>query len=308
MNLKWADAFPSEVKSVNLYVFDSDGVFLKEYMAAGEELSRPDFRIQLDLAPKKTYRFLAWCGLENENAGYESFKVVQPVAGITSIEEIFCLLESQGTTENGEEISDRRLLFLYHGYLEKYLEDNNDGTHYDYTINLTKDTNHIRVMLQQTTGSLSAEDFEFSLTAQNGNLSWDNQPAGDTKIEYRPWNIETDILGVGNSGGEIMEYYGVLADLNSSRLMASKVNDIYLTVRKKDTGKLLFKVPIIQYSLTEKSYYEKAYGYDMTDQEFLDRQDEYTMTFFLDENLQWIYAVIEILQWRVVIHNYENQN
>ena len=43
----------------------------------------------------------------------------------------------------------------------------------------------------------------------------------------------------------------------------------------------------------------------MTDQEFLDRQDEYFMTFFLDENLDWLYMVIEILEWRIVIHNYD---
>lgn len=308
MNLKWANAFPSEVKSVNLYVFDNNGLFVKEYQSRGNALTNPDFRIQLDLPANRTYKFLAWCGLENENADYESFKVVKPVAGITTIEEMDCILQSQATTDKGEEISDLRLQFLYHGYLEEYLEDNHDGTHYDYTISLTKDTNHIRVMLQQTTGSLSAKDFEFSLTAENGHLAWNNQPTGDTMIEYQPWNIGEDILGVGNSGDDVKEYYGVIADLSTCRLMAPKVNDIFLCVRKKEDQKLLFKVPIIQYSLSEKSYYEEAYGRKMTDQEFLDRQDEYTMTFFLGENLNWLYAVIEILEWRVVIRNYENQN
>ena len=42
MNLKWADAFASEVKSVNLYVFDSDGLFLQEYSGRGPALSTGD--------------------------------------------------------------------------------------------------------------------------------------------------------------------------------------------------------------------------------------------------------------------------
>ena len=308
MNLKWANAFPSEVKSVSLYVFDSNGLFLKEYQAKGDALSDPEFRIQLDLPANKAYKFLAWCGLDNEDAGYESFRVIQPVAGTTTLEEVDCILQSQEKTDNGEEISDLRLQFLYHGYLEEYLEDNHDGTHYDYTIFLTKDTNHIRVMLQQASGNLSAEDFELSLVAENGCLAWDNIPIGDTKIEYQPWNIEEDILGIGNSAGDMKEYYGVIADLSTCRLMAPRVNEIFLFVRKKKDGKLLFKVPLLQYSLSEKSYYELAYGHKMSDQEFLDRQDEYTMTFFLDDNLNWLYVVIEILEWRVVIHNYENQN
>lgn len=41
----------------------------------------------------------------------------------------------------------------------------------------------------------------------------------------------------------------------------------------------------------------------MSDQEYLDRQDEYNMTFFLDEQNQWINSVILINSWRVVLSN-----
>jgi hypothetical protein len=40
----------------------------------------------------------------------------------------------------------------------------------------------------------------------------------------------------------------------------------------------------------------------MSNQEYLDRQDEYTMTFFLDEG-EWVSSVIYINSWRVVINN-----
>lgn len=312
MNLKWADAFPSEVKSVNLYVFDSNGLFVKEYEGRGTELSEPDYRIMLDLPANETYRFLAWCGLDHEGAVNESFTVPEPVAGQTTIEEMTCTLDAlaAAATKAAEEVqsnpivSDSRLDFLYHGYLEQYLEDKRDGSHYEYTISLTKDTNHIRVMLQQTTGNLSAEDFDISIEAANGKMAWNNELVGDTEITYLPWNIETDVLGVKNSNGLVMDSYGVVADLSTCRLMYSMVDDIYLVVKRKETGELLFKVPMIQYSLTEREYYELAYGHVITPQEFLDRQDEYLMTFFLDENMNWLYAVIEVLQWRVVVRNY----
>lgn len=302
MNLKWANAFPSEVKSVNLYVFDSNGLFVKEYQDSGDALSDPSYTIKLDLPSGVTYQFLAWCGLYNPNAESESFSVIQPVAGVTTITEMNCKLNSANV--NGIEYSDQQLNFLYHGYLEQELEDSPRKADFVYTIYLTKDTNHVRVMLQQVDGDISDEDFDISISAENGLLSWDNLPLGDTRVEYQPWYLTSDILGIGNTEGETVEYKGVVADLSSSRFMADRINDVSLSVRRKETGEMLFKVPLLQYALLQKSYYELAYHHQMTNQEFLDRQDEYVMTFFLGKNLDWLYMVIEILEWKVVVHNY----
>ncbi len=41
----------------------------------------------------------------------------------------------------------------------------------------------------------------------------------------------------------------------------------------------------------------------MSEQEFLDRADEYNMTFFLDEDNKWVSTVIQILSWKVVRSN-----
>ena len=303
MNLKWANAFSSEVKSVNLYVFDNEGVFVKEYIVRGNALKQSDYGIILDLPTNHSYQFLAWCGLDNTRDEEESFIVPSPQIGITSIEEMSATLRT--IEENGLRVSDNRLNFFFHGYIETYLTDNHNGQHYIHTIPLTKDTNHIRIMLQQVNGNLNEDDFYIKLEADNGVLAWNNLPQPNIPVTYTPWNFESDILGVGNSEGEQVEYFGVIADLSTSRLMAEESSSLFLTVSDKEDGTLLFKVPMIQYFLSEKNYYEMAYGHDMTDQEFLDRQDEYFMTFFLDDKMQWLYAVIEILEWRVVIKNYE---
>ena len=42
-----------------------------------------------------------------------------------------------------------------------------------------------------------------------------------------------------------------------------------------------------------------AAGLDMTQQEYQHRQDEYNMTFFLDENMKWINTSIIINDWVV---------
>jgi hypothetical protein len=51
--------------------------------------------------------------------------------------------------------------------------------------------------------------------------------------------------------------------------------------------------------LLVKSNYKSHWG----DQEFLDRQDEYNMTFFLDNNLRWLNAEIIINSYRVVLND-----
>ena len=65
------------------------------------------------------------------------------------------------------------------------------------------------------------------------------------------------------------------------------------------------RVPILQYALLSKEYYENAYngGKPMTDQELLDRMDEFEMTFFLEKG-KWIGLQLDILEWRKVIYDY----
>ena len=61
----------------------------------------------------------------------------------------------------------------------------------------------------------------------------------------------------------------------------------------------MFSIPLVDYALLVKGRYNEA----MDDQEYLDRQDEYNMTFFLDEKDQWYDAYIYIESWMVVLQN-----
>ena len=311
MNLKWANAFPSEVNSVNLYIFDNEGLFVKEYRESGDQLSNPDFAIQLDL-PVGSYKFLAWCGLDNPMATEESFTVTPPIVGQTSLQDVICSLNTQsssiyGGDDNGNVYSNKRLYFLYYGFLEETLVDNHDGSTYEYTILLTKDTNHIRIILQELNGDdLNPDDYAVTIESANGTLGWNNQLLGNTVITYQPWNQENDEVGVGKidvTNGGIKYVKGLVADLSSSRMMATSMNNMMLVITHRETGKCIARVPIIQYALLSKEYYELAYGHQMTDQEFLDREDEYVMTFFL-ANGRWMDSYIDIQSWRIILHDY----
>ena len=73
-----------------------------------------------------------------------------------------------------------------------------------------------------------------------------------------------------------------------------------LRVTNKERGEEVLRLPLADYALMVKGYYHK----DMTNQEYLDRQDEYSLTLFLNEG-KWASAEIVINGWHVVPNNTE---
>lgn len=306
MNLKWANAFPSEVHSVNLYIFDEDGLFVKEFAESGERLGQPGFCIEFNdetILPGK-YTLLAWCINDNTRAS-SAYTVPVPVQGVTTLEDMTCTLNTLSDSQY-DEYSESQLPFLYHGMTEVEFPDIHRGLTYDYTVYLTKDTNHIRIILQELTGDdIDASEFEMKIEAANGRMAYNNQllPVNPL-VTYLPWSLKSDKMTL-NENGTLTYNYGVIGDFSTLRMMASMENEFFLTITRKDTGEeIIASVPVIQYALLAKDYYEEAYGHKMTDQEFLDREDEYVMTFFLYDG-KWLDSSILINSWRVVLHDYE---
>lgn len=299
MNLKWADAFPSEVKSVNVFAFDEEGKFVKEFADSSEGLSVAGYRLDLDLEPGK-YTLVGWCGLVNDGKVQESFSLSNLEPGVTTLDEFTCRLNSAYDEELGE-VSKERLKFLYHGKIDVELVDEHDGAHHHFLMPLTKDTNHFRIMLQQIGSDIDYRDFTISMESANGLMGYDNSLLGDTRITYRPWKIQNDVLSVGNDDSRAAEYYGVVADLTLARLMENDEDNLILSVTyNKDGNTQKFSVPVVKYCLLMKEYYEEEYNRPMSVQEYLDRQDEYVITFFLDEGMQWRYLIVEIHSWRII--------
>ncbi|MDE6321973.1 MAG: FimB/Mfa2 family fimbrial subunit [Muribaculaceae bacterium] len=310
MNLKWADAFANEVKSVHLYAYDTDGHLVWETTDKGEHLASPGYSIMLNLPPG-TYKLIAWCGTDNDAhldpERDESFTVAPAAVG-SHHDDLLCSLNRMADDEHPA-YSDQRLYSLFHGSIEVTLPDSQDGEDYVYTMPLTKDTNHVRIILQHLSGEdVDAGDFTFHIEDANGLLGHDNSLLQDEEIRYRPWAQTTATAGVGkpdlaNSRG-IVQVRGAIADMTVNRLSPAHKKSMMLTIKNK-SGETVAHVPVIDYALLAKSYYEEAYGHKMSEQEFLDREDEYTLTFFLDENNKWISSQILIHSWVVVLQNHD---
>ena len=255
-NLKWADAFANEVSSVHLYAFDKSGVLVWQREEQIDPTTAENYSMSLDL-PAGDYRLLAWCGLRNDGEREESFSVPEARVGETRMKQLQCALNRK-YDESGA-YSKERLYRLFHGTLDVSLPSNDDGGSYDYTMCLTKNTNHVRVILHH----LSGEDVA------------------------------------------VIQVKGAIADLTVGRMMETHREKMFLTIAGKEDGETVARIPVIDYALLAKDYYEEEYNRSMTDQEFLDREDDYVMTFFLDEDNQWINSYILIHSWRVVPSNIE---
>ncbi len=299
-NLKWADAFANEVSSVHLYAFDKSGVLVWQREEKTDPATAENYYMPLDL-PAGDYRLLAWCGLRNDGEREESFTVPEARVGETRIEQIQCALNRR-RDESGA-YSKEPLYRLFHGTKDVTLPAGEDGGVYEYMMPLTKNTNHIRVILHHLSGEdVDASQFNFRIEDENGLMAHDNELLGDENITYHPWKQQTGEAGLGKDDTRaIIHVKGAIADLTVGRMMETHRKKMFLTITNRQ-GRTVARVPVIDYALLAKDYYEEEYNRKMGDQEFLDREDDYVMTFFLDENNMWINSQILIHSWRVVLN------
>ena len=291
-NIKFANAFANEVNSIALYVFDQNDVLVEHTTTTDKKaLSKDKFEMPLQLAPGK-YTLLAWGGLMNE----ESFDLLADAkVGETTLQEVQVKMHRKYNV-NGEAIVDEDLLPLYHGSMSIDVNDE-DGT-YRHTMSLTKNTNAVRILLHEMSGQqMDADQYIFEIKDNNGLYDWDNTLLNDEEITYSAWYQETGSADLEESRA-ITSISVALAELTVGRMRADK--SPILSIKNRQTGEEVVRIPLAEYALLVKGKYREQ----MSNQEYLDRQDEYSLTFFLDEGV-WLDTYILINSWRVVLNNAE---
>ena len=314
-NLMFADAFPAHVHSVAVYAFNPDGTFAWERKESGTQLAQEGYTMNLDGVPPGDYDLVAWCGMDNGFLGDnpETFSLPDLTPGVSTKEELQCRMD-RIYEEDGTAHSRRDLWPLFHGATGgiSIIDPNSieaDGQTITYTCELKKNTNRVRVILQQLSGrDINSEGFTYTIESGNGLMAHTNELLDDDRITYHAWNTTTGSAGINPIGGNGQaiapsDYIPVkvaIADLTVGRLVTeeglSDREKTRLTVYRPDGG-VAARIPLVDYALLVKDHY---FDHPMTDQEYLDREDTYTLTFFLDENNQWGGARIVINSWRVV--------
>jgi hypothetical protein len=226
----------------------------------------------------------------------ESFDLLADVeVGKTELEELQVKMHRQHNDKGEATVSDD-LLPLYHGTMTLEVVDK-PGT-YTETMSLVKDTNSIRILLHEMSGhDVDADKFRFEIHDSNGLYDWDNTLLDDEQIIYEAWYQTTGSADMEEYATRIVTEVNVaLAELTIGRMRANSSPILHIISR--ETGEDVVRLPLADYALLVKGYYRES----MSDQEYLDRQDEYSLTLFLDEG-EWVSSMIYINSWRVVIND-----
>ena len=293
-NMKFADAFAHEVNVVTLYLLDTDGKVVWQRTEQGEALAADGYVMTVDVEPGE-YDLFVWCGTTDKG----SFLIPETTVG----KELTCTLNRQHDTGNKAFVTED-LDRLFYGWLPEQTFGKTEGT-YTYTVPLVKNTNNVRVVLQHLSGEAVDKDkFVFTITDTNGSMDWDNTLLPDEPVTFYAWHTDAGEVGMDTRSEEVQPvsraaFSAAIAELTVPRLV--KEQKTRLAVTNKETGKTVFSIPLIDYALLVKGFYNR----DMGDQEYLDRQDVYDMVFFLDEGDRWFDAYIYINSWKVVLHNSE---
>ena len=295
MNMEFTNSFAHAVNSVTLYAFDESGKLAFQKTEEGELLKQDDYRMRLDeisVTEKANYDFIVWAGEPNN----ESFSIPLLTVGKNTKEDLICQLNRAGGGIVKDNLDD-----LFHGQ-SRNLSFGRSASDQNVVVPLVKNTNNIRIVLQQVTGEpLNVKDFTFTLTDKNGKMNYDNTLMEDEVLTYQPWHTGDGNVKLDDEQYEVVE--GItqinvaIAEMTVARLMVEE--EPILTITRNEDQKVVLRIPLVDCALL---YKRQKYA-DMPDQEFLDREDEYNFTFFLDEYDNWVSSSIVINSWRVVLQD-----
>lgn len=293
-NMEFANAFPSQVDCLTLLIYDGQGRYLETRTVTDrDQLGDENWRMYLDL-PVGDYTFVAYGGMA---CGDSSFRfVTTPTAG-SPLTDLGVDLESYLLTSP----VGTRLHPLFYGRGEFSITESKSLDVPEGTIYMMKDTNNVRILLQNIDGTpVDNNDFIFEITDNNTSFAWNNDLNPAPTVTYCPWAEGQEVAGSNDDGSAVTLAY---AEFSTSRFVTA--SGARLTIRRKDPSfadgnETVLSIPLVSYLELLRSQEFSS----MSDQEFLDRESRWNLIFFLDPKTGGWYRVrIVINGWIIRINN-----
>lgn len=282
-NMEYANAFPSKVDCYTLFIYDEQGNFLSSYSEEGDKLRDENYRLQIDL-PDGKYQFVAYGGMECDRRSFEPVAV--PHTG-SKLNDLKVMMHHKDLT------SDQALHDFYYGAADVTIEED---LYRETTIKLVRNTNNIRVLLQHLNGeSIPMDKFEVKIADDNSLFDAENNLIPNGIITYFPWS--SGVTSKSKADGSKKEINAGYAEFSTSRLSIESNNR--LIVSRIEDKQVVLSIPLNKYLLLLKSdRYDK-----MESQEFLDRENDWSLVFFLDSRYKWINTQIIVNGWTVRLND-----
>lgn len=272
-NMQGDDLFNQAVHCAKLLVYDANGIFIGEYDYNGGNTMGVDL-------PVGSYHAIAYGGMSCEDATYAFSNPLEAGHHYSTIETYL-----KGTRA---EVSDG-LHHHFHG-MGDFTITEEDLTHIAATIDLTKNTNAFHVVLKYAdNSSIRSDYFTYSITADNALLDHANNIVKQNDVViYHPYGFDTTRA----------QENIVKANFAVGRLQSD--TETHLTVKTK-YGNTVVDIDLMQYLAKVKEYELK----DASLNEYLDRQDEWTLEFTLEPEGDKIAGLtFKINDWEIIINNF----
>ena len=295
-NMLSANAFESQADFVTLYVFDSNGkLVMKE--TSGDTPITNDFVITTKDLTFGKYQFVAWAKSNRLKNSDADFDIPDLTVGVSELDDLNYYLKRTSGIQNHE------LNNLLIGITEA--EITNSPATQNVRVALKKVNKKIRVILLPYGGesnALDANKYVFSIVDKigNGHVNYDYSLLQDEPVTYRPYYA----ANITSNPSEVLDpkelKQAIAVEINTSRLMSyeNESDNPRLKITSKENNEDLVSVNLPWLLSLTGMESHKSWGI----QEYLDRQNEYVITLFVQEDT-WMKATIIINGW--VLNNVE---
>lgn len=275
-NILDVEAAPRFVEDAYVYVYGSDGAFVKRFYVTRDVLEANDYRVRIEGLEEGDYRFVVWSGIGSSQ---------YTVSGDTQTIGDFRLTLASVSGRSAQRLTD-----LYYGSLSMVHYEDAYAVH---DVELMKNTNQLACLVVPVsdTTTLSLDEYNMKLTAANSTLDGDNRLLPAAVSTYEPY--EQDSVTIDDPEYGVL--HGLKFGISTLRLMSN--SDSRLIFERKDTGQQLFSISIPEYVGMIGSLYTNL-GRELSVQEYLDRQDFYTIVFFLSGDLDQLLQ-LQVNSWRL---------
>lgn len=287
-NIVEADAFSEEADWVHLYIFDDGGSLIMQQRAT-DVRGDDGFKMRIPLNTTGEYSLVAFAG----SSGDEDFIIPEMTVG-DSKEKL-----TAAVAKNGDGINSERLNSLLIGTIDA----NISGLRQTMTIDMMKCTHTVRVILMPIQGGeeINPESYEFSIDDKCGTLAFDASPLGEDLLTYKPCFLEVTSDGTSEQTAAKPVNSAIVAEFSTSRLI--KNFEPRLVIRNSETQTEMMDINLT-WLLTLQEIEE--HRTEWSDQEYLDRQDDYAITFFIDiDTDSWFQSRIIVNGWVISFEDVE---
>lgn len=326
-----ANSFPAKVDCINVFVFDEDGNYVTQFKETSDALLSENYRMEMELDNGK-YTIIAYGGMACEHANFTltpdwqspEFQSVHKNDFIVTL------------PRDGKGVSDKQLhniaertggLFFAQPLEIELTDDDYNTTYREETVYMMNDVNDIKIVLQELHDPkvVDYNDYNFEIIDDNFVLDSKNDPiyvaTEDYQPSYKPFYMDNPQIGQAmNATSSITQpleqdednkVQVALAEFSTSRLFHnenySHLDSARLLItsqKEKDKNgkpREIINIPLIRYLLLT---FTPGTSWIKTYQEYLDRQSDWTLMFFL-QNGKWVETNVSVNDWIVRVNDIE---